>query len=141
MTTRRDVLKIGMLGLSASLPWPAEAGSRRDAFLDDLQQRTFRFFWETTNPANGLAPDRWPTRTFASMAAVGADQPQSSDTQLCQPLPQRPFSGAHEMDQTGIAHLASALYETCAELRPDLILPGQVHDRLASAAQGVPIVG
>lgn len=43
------------------------------------------------------------------------------------------------MDQIGIAHLASALYETCAELQPDLIQPGKVHDRLVAAAQGVPI--
>jgi len=50
------------------------------------------------------------------------------------------FSGAHEMDQTGVAHLASALYETCAELQPDLILPGQVHDRLVAPTQGVPIL-
>lgn len=49
------------------------------------------------------------------------------------------FAGAHEMDQTGVAHLASALYDTCAELRPDLILPGLVHDRLVAPAQGVPI--
>ncbi|WP_152417348.1 hypothetical protein [Sandarakinorhabdus sp. AAP62] len=49
------------------------------------------------------------------------------------------FSGAHEIDQTGVAHLASALYETCAELRPDLVLLGKVHDRLVAAAQGVPI--
>jgi hypothetical protein len=42
-----------------------------DAFLDDVQRRTFRFFWETTNPLNGLARDRYPTPSFASMAAVG----------------------------------------------------------------------
>lgn len=41
------------------------------ALFDDIAERTFRFFWETTNPANGLAPDRWPRRTFASIAAVG----------------------------------------------------------------------
>jgi hypothetical protein len=40
-------------------------------FLEDVQQRTFRFFWETTNPANGLVPDRWPTPSFSSVAAVG----------------------------------------------------------------------
>jgi hypothetical protein len=43
----------------------------REAFLEDVQRRTFRFFWETTNPANGLAADRWPTRSFASIAATG----------------------------------------------------------------------
>jgi hypothetical protein len=50
---------------------PLPRGSAEDAFLDDLQQRTFRFFWDTTNPANGLARDRYPTPSFASMAAVG----------------------------------------------------------------------
>lgn len=39
--------------------------------MDDLQRRTFDFFWETTNPRNGLAVDRWPTKAFSSIAAVG----------------------------------------------------------------------
>lgn len=39
--------------------------------LADLHERTFRFFWETTNPSNGLVPDRYPTPSFASIAAVG----------------------------------------------------------------------
>ena len=30
--------------------------------FDDLEQRTFRFFWDTANPQNGLMPDRYPTR-------------------------------------------------------------------------------
>jgi hypothetical protein len=42
-----------------------------NAFLDDVQARTFRFFWETTNPSNGLVPDRWPTHSFSSVAAIG----------------------------------------------------------------------
>jgi hypothetical protein len=41
------------------------------AFLDTLQERTFRFFWERANPANGLVPDRWPSPSFSSVAAVG----------------------------------------------------------------------
>ena len=41
------------------------------AFLDTVSRRTFDFFWETTNPQNGLTPDRWPTRSFSSIAAVG----------------------------------------------------------------------
>jgi hypothetical protein len=44
---------------------------RQAAFLDTLQRRTFDFFWERTNPANGLTPDRWPTNSFSSIAAVG----------------------------------------------------------------------
>jgi hypothetical protein len=41
------------------------------AMLDDLSERTFRFFWETANPANGIVPDRYPTPSFGSIAAVG----------------------------------------------------------------------
>ncbi|HWG32702.1 MAG TPA: hypothetical protein VN650_00945, partial [Gemmatimonadaceae bacterium] len=41
------------------------------AFLDTIQHRTFNYFWETANPANGLVPDRYPTPTFSSIAAVG----------------------------------------------------------------------
>jgi hypothetical protein len=39
--------------------------------LADLKRRTFDYFWETTDPRTGLAPDRWPTPSFASIAAVG----------------------------------------------------------------------
>jgi hypothetical protein len=49
----------------------AHAAGGRAGFLDDLQRRTFRFFWETTNPDNGLAADRWPTKSFASIGATG----------------------------------------------------------------------
>ena len=47
----------------------ASAGER--AFLDTLSRRTFDFFWQTTNPRNGLTPDRWPSKSFSSVAAVG----------------------------------------------------------------------
>ncbi len=40
-------------------------------FLDSLQRDTFRYFWETANPENGLVPDRAPRPSFASIAAVG----------------------------------------------------------------------
>src|SRR5450432_2327937 len=42
-----------------------------DPFLIDLEERTFRFFWDTANPVNGLIPDRYPTPSFSSIAAVG----------------------------------------------------------------------
>jgi hypothetical protein len=42
-----------------------------DPFLLELQERTFRFFWDTANPENGLVPDRYPTPSFSSIAAVG----------------------------------------------------------------------
>ncbi len=41
------------------------------AFLDSLEQKTFNFFWERTDSATGLTPDRWPTHSFASVGAVG----------------------------------------------------------------------
>ncbi len=44
---------------------------REDRFLDDLEQRTFQWFWDTANPSNGLIPDRWPTPSFSSIAATG----------------------------------------------------------------------
>ena len=53
----------------------ASLGSNRarslPAFYEDIERRTFRFFWETANRANGLVPDRWPTPSFSSIAAVG----------------------------------------------------------------------
>ena len=42
-----------------------------EALLDDVEHRTFDFFWNTANPANGLVPDRYPTPSFSSIAAVG----------------------------------------------------------------------
>src|SRR6266536_703772 len=42
-----------------------------DPLIVELQERTFRFFWETANPQNGLIPDRYPTPSYASIAAVG----------------------------------------------------------------------
>lgn len=40
-------------------------------FLDDLERRTFDFFWETTPADTGLTPDRWPSDSPSSIAAVG----------------------------------------------------------------------
>lgn len=41
------------------------------SLLEDLSVRTFRFFWETANPKNGLVPDRYPSPSPSSIAAVG----------------------------------------------------------------------
>jgi hypothetical protein len=69
---RRFFLR-GSAAATAAASWAtsATAASQVDPFLDDLQARTFRFFWETTNPANGLTPDRYPDPPFCSIAAVG----------------------------------------------------------------------
>jgi len=50
---------------------PATLTTRQAAFLDTLEQRTFIWFWERSNPQTGLAVDRWPTKSFSSIAAVG----------------------------------------------------------------------
>jgi len=71
-----------MLGLIAALTFACERSGttavalpasdfRTDPFLDTVEIRTFRWFWETTNPKNGLVPDRWPTKSFSSVAAIG----------------------------------------------------------------------
>jgi hypothetical protein len=62
--------------LGASCQSSADAPRRRavaapTTTIDDVERRTFRFFWDTTNPRNGLVPDRWPTPSFSSIAAVG----------------------------------------------------------------------
>ena len=42
-----------------------------EAFLDTLEERTFRFFWDLTPPQTGLTPDRYPTPSFASISGAG----------------------------------------------------------------------
>ena len=39
--------------------------------IAQIEKRTFDFFWDTTNPDNGLAPDHYPGPSFSSIAAVG----------------------------------------------------------------------
>ncbi len=58
---------------SAASPVVASArlGPEDERFLDRLEERTFRWFWDLANPANGLVPDRAPSPSFSSIAAVG----------------------------------------------------------------------
>lgn len=39
--------------------------------IDDIQKLAFRYFWEVTDAKTGMSPDRWPTPSFVSIAAVG----------------------------------------------------------------------
>jgi hypothetical protein len=57
-------------GITGPLP-PSTLSVRQTAFLDTLQRRTFNWFWERTDATNGLTPDRWPTKSFSSVAAIG----------------------------------------------------------------------
>lgn len=39
--------------------------------LEELQRRTFHYFWDLADSANYQVPDRYPARTFSSIAATG----------------------------------------------------------------------
>ena len=77
LTKRKLMLGGAGLACSACLPWQArssamEGADLADAFsLDDLARRTFNYFLELADARTGLVPDRWPTPSFASIAAVG----------------------------------------------------------------------
>src|SRR6218665_657520 len=45
--------------------------SKAPLSLDKLQEDTFQFFWETTHADTGLAPDRFPSDSPASVAGMG----------------------------------------------------------------------
>ncbi|WP_408870177.1 glucoamylase family protein [Gluconobacter japonicus] len=56
----------------AQLNKPASLTKADQAFVEDLEHRTFRWFWDTANPKNGLVPDRSPLPNgAASIASVG----------------------------------------------------------------------
>jgi hypothetical protein len=42
-----------------------------DPVVNNLERRTFRFFWDNSNAKNGMVPDRWPSPSFASVAGIG----------------------------------------------------------------------
>ena len=52
-------------------PAPRSVTETDRAFLDTLEEKTFRYFWDLGRGDNGLVPDRFPTPSFSSIAAVG----------------------------------------------------------------------
>ncbi|MCC4598548.1 hypothetical protein JWH11_15460 [Xanthomonas melonis] len=56
--------------IEAQLP-PKPVKPPLPPLFSDIERRTFQFFWDTTNEVNGLSPDRFPSRPFASIASVG----------------------------------------------------------------------
>src|SRR5688572_30707121 len=50
---------------------PAVAAGDDARLLDDVQRRTFHYFWDLADPNTKLIPDRAPTPSFSSIAAVG----------------------------------------------------------------------
>ncbi len=74
MLNRREILASGLVAAVASGFTHRSAlavAASPATFIDDVAARTFRYFWETTNAENGLAPDRYPSPAPASVAAVG----------------------------------------------------------------------
>jgi hypothetical protein len=74
---RRDLLKTSSLfAAGAFVPRRAIAlghppSRTLPSIYDEIERRTFRWFWDTVNRKNGLVPDRWPTPSFSSIASVG----------------------------------------------------------------------
>ena len=71
---RRDLLKASAIAGASTPLWASAFAAPARALpgiYGEIERRTFRFFWETANPLNGLVPDRWPTPSFSSIAAVG----------------------------------------------------------------------
>jgi hypothetical protein len=44
---------------------------QQQLLVDDLEQRTFEWFWHSADPKTGLVPDSYPGHSFSSIAAVG----------------------------------------------------------------------
>lgn len=78
------ILPLAIVGMGGILPISSYATaqtviyktstslSAHDIFLEDVEHRTFNWFWETANPRNGLVPDRAPLpHGAASIASVG----------------------------------------------------------------------
>ena len=68
-----------VLGASAITPVAAKAPAYgyaalpadQRALVDDLEKRTFEWFWHSADPTTGLVPDSYPGHAFSSIAAVG----------------------------------------------------------------------
>ena len=81
MQIRTFRIAASVLVLAAALALPvvhaaapttyAQLSRPRQALVDDLERRTFAWFWDSANPANGLVPDHHPGESFSSIAAVG----------------------------------------------------------------------
>jgi hypothetical protein len=69
------IAALSMAGCASVVPGKGQFSSKQPSalspFFEELEERTFRYFWDLVNRKNGLVPDRWPTLSFASIAAIG----------------------------------------------------------------------
>jgi hypothetical protein len=49
----------------------SQIDEEKQAFLEDLKKRNFDYFWNTMDSSTYQIPDRYPERTFTSIAATG----------------------------------------------------------------------
>lgn len=66
----RRAAALCLLSLMACAP-AARLPTNNDALVDDVERRTFHYFWDLADPQTYLIPDRAPTPSFSSIAAVG----------------------------------------------------------------------
>jgi hypothetical protein len=66
---RGDCCFSGNVPVSGQGRLPQQDAQR--VFIDELRRRTFDYFWDTTDADTCLAPDRWPSAPFSSIAAIG----------------------------------------------------------------------
>jgi hypothetical protein len=74
MTRTIIALLLALVSFScAGTPAPPSPKATMDdpALLDDVERRGFQFFWDLADPRTLLIPDRAPTPSFSSIAAVG----------------------------------------------------------------------
>jgi hypothetical protein len=71
MIDRRRLLAAGAATMAGATLAPRAIAAAPADLLGDVLERTFRYFWDTANPKNGLSPDRFPTPSFSSIAATG----------------------------------------------------------------------
>lgn len=68
--TAPDRAPVKVILVEAELP-PKLLKPELPPLFDDIERRTFQFFWDTTNEQNGMSVDRYPSRPFASIASIG----------------------------------------------------------------------
>ena len=65
------MIRAAALCLSLSLAACAHAARPNSDLVDDVERRSFHYFWDLADSKTLLIPDRAPTPSFSSIAAVG----------------------------------------------------------------------
>lgn len=71
MMIQKTTLILLLCALFSCAPENKKGNPSNKLFLDTLSHRTFNFFWDQADSVTGNQPDRWPTKSFSSIAATG----------------------------------------------------------------------